>query len=135
MNNNKFIYNTINIINTLNTTGKKYRQVTHTLNNVITQYTDIMHTTHSHLGNNYLQLFTQYIMYIFNNYAYNYDALELINNVIKWYFKTLAFKYNLTKQKPNLPDYTIAEIQHIYNTLINEYDQKNDISFTSLLKT
>ena len=43
----------------------------------------------------------------------NYEALDFINNVITWYFKELAFKYKLTKIQPQLPDYTISEINDI----------------------
>jgi len=112
----------------LNTTGKKYRRITHTLNDIILSYTENMQNKNNYLGNAYIDKMNNSIQTIFTKIfeKQNYDALEFINNVINWYFKCLAVKYNLIKIPTGLegtpinglPDYTIAEIHEISKTLL-----------------
>jgi len=46
-----------------------------------------------------------------------YYILEFANNIIDWYFKCLAFKYNLIKIQPQIPDYIISEINDIAKSM------------------
>ena len=79
-----------------------------------------MKNKNSNLGSNYLDKMSINVETIFSKIIekQNYEALEFINNIIAWYFKYLAFKYNLIKIQPVLPDYTIAEINDICKSLI-----------------
>ena len=88
---------------------------------VASHYIENMKIKHTQLGSTYLDKMVANIETIFTkiNETQNYEALELINNVITWYFKCLAFKYNLIKIQPQLPDYIVSEINDIANSLIS----------------
>jgi hypothetical protein len=136
--NQDFASKVLTDINILSTTGKNYRRVNHKLDNIKANYIQNMKNKYSNLGTNYLDKMTSNIETIFCKIIekQNYDALEFINNVITWYFKCLAFKYNLIKIQPQipesqpyvigldgkptcgLPDYTIAEINDICKSLV-----------------
>jgi len=117
---NTFEKKVLELINILNTTGKNYRRVNHKLDKIIHNYIVNMKNKNNHLGNTYLDKMTSNIEIIFSKITekQNYDALEFVNNVITWYFKCLAFHYNLSKIQPQIPDYTIAEINEICKSLL-----------------
>jgi hypothetical protein len=119
-------------INLLNTTGKNYRRTNHKLDQIVKYYIDTMQLKYNHIGTNYTTkmttnintIFTKLIEYCINtnkneknNTELTYDTLEFANNIIDWYFKCLAFKYNLTKIQPQLPDYIISEINDIAKSM------------------
>ena len=114
-----FSTNVLTKITTLSTTGRSYRRVKHSINDVVQGYIASMKIAHNSLGNAYLSILENDIQTIFSKILAknNYEALEFCNNVIDWYFKCLAFKYNLTKNVPKLPDYIIAEIRDIAKSL------------------
>ena len=82
-----------------------------------------MQNKYNHIGTNYVNKMTTNIQTIFtkifekNKTELTYDTLEFVNNIIDWYFKCLAFKYNLTKIQPQLPDYIISEINDIAKSM------------------
>ena len=133
MSNNKtFAEKVLEKINLLNTTGKNYRRVNHKLVDIIQYYIENMQNKYNHIGTNYVNKMTTNIQTIFtklieycintnknekNNTELTYDTLEFANNIIDWYFKCLAFKYNLTKIQPQLPDYIISEINDIAKSM------------------
>jgi hypothetical protein len=131
-------------INLLHTTGKNYRRTNHKLDQIVKYYIDTMQHKYTHIGTNYTTKMTANIITIFNklieyccennvtknNVTENnineniknktelsYDTLEFANNIIDWYFKCLAFKYNLTKIQPQIPDYIISEINDIAKSI------------------
>jgi hypothetical protein len=110
-------------INLLNTTGKNYRRVNHKLLDIIQYYIEHMQKKYNHIGTNYVNKMTTNIQTIFtkifekNKTELTYDTLEFANNIIDWYFKCLAFKYNLIKIQPQLPDYIISEINDIAKSM------------------
>lgn len=116
---NDFTNKVLEKLNILTTTGRNYRRINHKLDNVITNYIATMKIKHNNLGTTYLTKMETDIQFIFTKIMekQNYDALEYCNNVIDWYFKCLAFKYNLIKSPPNLPDYIISEIHDIAKSM------------------
>lgn len=106
-------------INTLKTTGKSYRRKIHTYDMIYKIYLEAMLIKIANLGEKYQGQLSEYVEYIFQNISETspYDAFQFLHDVIKWYFSKLAFKYNLTKKEPSLPDYMIAEIRDIYNNM------------------
>ena len=118
--NQDFATKVLTNINILSTTGKNYRRVNHKLDNIKADYIQNMKNKFSNLGTNYLDTMSSNIETIFCKIIekQNYDSLEFINNIITWYFKCLAFKYNLIKIQPQNPDYTIAEINDICKSLV-----------------
>ena len=124
MSNNKtFAEKVLDKINLLNTTGKNYRRTNHKLDQIVKYYIENMQNKYNHIGTNYVNKMTTNIQTIFtkifekNKTELTYDTLEFVNNIIDWYFKCLAFKYNLTKIQPQLPDYIISEINDIAKSM------------------
>jgi hypothetical protein len=130
--NQTFAEKVLDKINLLNTTGKNYRRVNHKLVDIIQYYIENMQNKYNHIGTNYVNKMTTNIQTIFtklieycintnknekNNTELTYDTLEFANNIIDWYFKCLAFKYNLIKIQPQLPDYIISEINDIAKSM------------------
>ena len=135
--NEDFAKKVLEKITMLSTTGKNYRRINHKLDNIKADYIQNMKNKYSNMGTNYLDKMSSNIETIFCKIIQkqNYEALEFINNVVTWYFKCLAFKYNLIKIQPTstesqphvigldgkptcgLPDYTIAEINDICKSL------------------
>jgi hypothetical protein len=109
---NKFKTNAIERLAKLQSGGISYRRVVHKLDNVLTKYILDMNEKHKQLGNRNLELMSIAVNSIFINVTITskYDVIEYVHNVMDWYFKCLAFKYNLIKNQPKLPDYIIAEI-------------------------
>jgi hypothetical protein len=121
--NQTFAEKVLDKINLLNTTGKNYRRVNHKLLDIIQYYIEHMQKKYNHIGTNYVNKMTTNIQTIFtkifekNKTELTYDTLEFVNNIIDWYFKCLAFKYNLTKIQPQIPDYIISEINDIAKSM------------------
>jgi len=121
--NQTFAEKVLEKINLLNTTGKNYRRVNHKLLDIIQYYIEHMQKKYNHIGTNYVNKMTTNIQTIFtkifekNKTELTYDTLEFVNNIIDWYFKCLAFKYNLTKIQPQIPDYIISEINDIAKSM------------------
>lgn len=121
--NQTFAEKVLDKINLLNTTGKNYRRVNHKLVDIIQYYIENMQNKYNHIGTNYVNKMTTNIQTIFtkifekNKTELTYDTLEFANNIIDWYFKCLAFKYNLTKIQPQIPDYIISEINDIAKSM------------------
>jgi hypothetical protein len=121
--NQTFAEKVLDKINLLNTTGKNYRRVNHKLVDIIQYYIENMQNKYNHIGTNYVNKMTTNIQTIFtkifekNKTELTYDTLEFANNIIDWYFKCLAFKYNLIKIQPQLPDYIISEINDIAKSM------------------
>jgi len=121
--NQTFAEKVLDKINLLNTTGKNYRRVNHKLVDIIQYYIENMQNKYNHIGTNYVNKMTTNIQTIFtkifekNKTELTYDTLEFVNNIIDWYFKCLAFKYNLIKIQPQLPDYIISEINDIAKSM------------------
>jgi len=130
--NQTFAEKVLEKINLLNTTGKNYRRVNHKLVDIIQYYIENMQNKYNHIGTNYVNKMTTNIQTIFtklieycintnknekNNTELTYDTLEFANNIIDWYFKCLAFKYNLIKIQPQIPDYIISEINDIAKSM------------------
>ncbi len=130
--NQTFAEKVLDKINLLNTTGKNYRRTNHKLDQIVKYYIENMQNKYNHIGTNYVNKMTTNIQTIFtklieycintnknekNNTELTYDTLEFANNIIDWYFKCLAFKYNLTKIQPQLPDYIISEINDIAKSM------------------
>jgi len=119
---NKFKTNAMERLAKLQSGGISYRRVVHKLDNVLTKYILDMNEKHKQLGNRNLELMSIAVKSIFQNVTITsqYDVIEYVHNVMDWYFKCLAFKYNLIKNQPKLPDYIIAEIcdlaKHCTNT-------------------
>ena len=122
-NNITFAEKVLDKINLLNTTGKNYRRTNHKLDQIVKYYIENMQNKYNHIGTNYVNKMTTNIQTIFtkifekNKTELTYDTLEFVNNIIDWYFKCLAFKYNLTKIQPQLPDYIISEINDIAKSM------------------
>jgi hypothetical protein len=116
---NDFTTKVLEKLNILTTTGRNYRRINHKLDNVITNYIATMKIKHNNLGNTYLNNLETDIQFIFTKIIekQNYDALEYCNNIIDWYFNSLAYQYNLIKLQPTLPDYIIPEIRDIAKSL------------------
>jgi hypothetical protein len=124
MSNNKtFADKVLEKIIMLNTTGKNYRRTNHKLDQIVKYYIETMQHKYTHIGSNYTSKMTTNIQIIFTKIfekdktELTYDTLEFVNNIIDWYFKCLAFKYNLTKIQPQIPDYIISEINDIANSI------------------
>ena len=102
-------------INTLKTSGRIYRRRIHTYQSIHDKYLIEVVKQNQHLGANYQAKLQEYIKNIFANIhpAASYDAFQYINDVITWYFKSLAFFYKLTKKEPGMPDYILSEIKDI----------------------
>ena len=119
---NKFKTNAMERLAKLQSGGISYRRVVHKLDNVLTKYILDMNEKNKQLGNRNLELMSIAVKSIFLNVTISsqYDVIEYVHNVMDWYFKCLAFKYNLIKKQPNLPDFTIPEIldlaKHCPNT-------------------
>jgi hypothetical protein len=119
---NKFKTNAMDRLSKLQTGGISYRRIVHKLDNVLTKYILDMIEKNKQLGNRNLELMSIAVKSIFLNVTISsqYDVIEYVHNVMEWYFKCLAFKYNLIKNQPNLPDFTIPEIldlaKHCPNT-------------------
>lgn len=103
------------IITTLKTSGRVYRRRIHTYQSIQDKYLIEVVKQNQHLGANYQAKLQEYIKNIFTNIhpAASYDAFQYINDVITWYFKSLAFFYKLTKKEPGMPDYILSEIKDI----------------------
>ena len=121
--NQTFAEKVLEKINLLNTTGKNYRRTNHKLDQIVKYYIEHMQKKYNHIGTNYVNKMTTNIQTIFtkifekNKTELTYDTLEFVNNIIDWYFKCLAFKYNLTKIQPQIPDYIISEINDIAKSM------------------
>ena len=119
---NKFKTNAMERLAKLQSGGISYRRVVHKLDIVLSKYILDMNEKHKQLGNRNLELMSIAVKSIFLNVTISsqYDVIEYVHNVMDWYFKCLAFKYNLIKKQPNLPDFTIPEIldlaKHCPNT-------------------
>jgi hypothetical protein len=100
-------------INILNCTGLLYRKKVYRMVNIIDYYKTIMIMKYSKLGKYYLDDMEKNINKIFMNVSSDssYEIIEFVNLVIKYYFKCVAFKYNLTKDEPQVPDYILSEIK------------------------
>ena len=111
----KFTNEVLDRVKLLSCTGQLYRRKVHKLDNIIKTYIHNMSQINSSLGQSYLDKMSKDVLDIFSNLHYNtpYDNIEFINSVINYYFKLLAFQYNLTKRNPQLPDYTLAEIKEM----------------------
>lgn len=109
---NKFKNNTLERLNKLKSNGISYRRIIHKMDNVLAKYILDMNEKNKQLGNRNLELMSIAVNSIFSNITISssYDVIEYVHNVMEWYFKCLAFKYNLTKIQPKLPDYIIPEI-------------------------
>jgi hypothetical protein len=103
------------IITTLKTSGRVYRRRIHTYQSIQDKYLIEVVKQNQHLGENYLSKLREYITNIFTNinHTASYDAFQYVNDVITWYFKSLAFFYKLTKKEPGMPDYILSEIKDI----------------------
>ena len=103
------------LITTLKTSGRVYRRRIHTYQSVQNKYLIEVVKQNQHLGENYQAKLREYIINIFTNIhpAAPYDAFQYVNDVITWYFKTMAFFYNLTKKEAIMPDYILSEIKDI----------------------
>ena len=121
--NQTFAEKVLDKINLLNTTGKNYRRTNHKLDQIVKYYIEHMQNKYNHIGTNYVNKMNTNIQTIFtkifekNKTELTYDTLEFANNIIDWYFKCLAFKYNLTKIQPQIPDYIISEINDIAKSM------------------
>jgi len=130
--NQTFAEKVLDKINLLNTTGKNYRRTNHKLDQIVKYYIENMQNKYNHIGTNYVNKMTTNIQTIFtklieycintnknekNKTELTYDTLEFANNIIDWYFKCLAFKYNLIKIQPQIPDYIISEINDIAKSM------------------
>ena len=109
---NKFKTATMERLEKLQNGGISYRRIIHKIDNVLTKYILEMNDKNKHLGNRNLELMSTAVKNIFLNVniTCQYDVIEYVHNVMDWYFKGLAFKYNLIKKEPTLPDFTIPEI-------------------------
>ena len=105
----------LNNIYKLQAEGQIYRRKKHTIDMILHKYTLAMQNKYTLLGNTILQHMTKHIQTIFEtiNDNSNFEVLEFLNNVIKWYFKLLATRQN-AKEQITLPDYTVPEIKDIY---------------------
>jgi len=101
--------------NILATIGKSYRRKIYKLNDITELYITNMGCKFINFGATYIKNMSSNVETICNNVSRDssYDTLDFINSIIEYFFKTLAYKYKLTKKIPNLPDYTIAEIKEI----------------------
>ena len=101
--------------NILATIGKSYRRKIYKLNDITELYINDMTTKFINMGSTYIKNMSTNVELICNNVSRDssYDTLDFVNSIIDYFFKTLAYKYKLTKKIPNLPDYTIAEIKEI----------------------
>jgi hypothetical protein len=103
--------------------GQLYRRKKHTLDMIIAKYTDTMQTKHTLLGSNILEKMRGHIHTIFGSVSdsSNYEVLEYVNNVVRWYFKLLGNRKNANGEitPVTLPDYTIPEIKEIHSSIEN----------------
>ena len=111
----KFADNVLEKRNILATIGKSYRRKIYKLNDITELYINDMTTKFINMGSTYIKNMSTNVELICNNVSRDssYDTLDFVNSIIDYFFKTLAYKYKLTKKIPNLPDYTIAEIKEI----------------------
>ena len=111
----------IDIIANLKGQGQLYRRKKHTLDMIIAKYTQAMQTKHTLLGATILERMRDHIHTIFGSVSEssNYEVLEYVNNVVRWYFKLLGTRKTANGEiKPIvLPDYTIPEIKEIYSSI------------------
>ncbi len=113
----------LDAFNILQLEGHLFRRRKHTLEMILTEYIKQMHSKYTSLGSNILQRLQEHIINIFKNINpnSNYETLEYINSVIKWYFKNLTIRRDKTSKQvivTNLPDYTIPEIKEIHDNMI-----------------
>ena len=103
--------------------GQLYRRKKHTLDMIIAKYTLAMQTKHTLLGATILERMRDHIHAIFGSVSEssNYEVLEYVNNVVRWYFKILGTRKTSNGEiKPvTLPDYTIPEIKEIHSSIGN----------------
>ena len=111
----KFADEVVEKRNILATIGKSYRRKIYKLNDITELYITNMGAKFINMGASYIKNMSTNIEIICNNVSKDssYDTLDFVNSIIDYFFKTLAYKYKLTKKIPNLPDYTIAEIKEI----------------------
>jgi hypothetical protein len=119
----KFRKTILDTFNILQHDGHLFRRRKHTLEMILTEYIKKMHSKYTSLGSNILQRLQEHIINIFKNINpnSNYETLEYINNVIKWYFKSLTIHRNKTSKEViivSLPDYTIPEIKELHDNMI-----------------
>ena len=107
----KVMYN----VELLLSTGKIYRRKVYMISDVIDFYVKNMKIKFSNMGEKYITDMIKNINIIINNVSRysKYDVLEYVNSIIQYFFKNLAFKFNLTKKEPLLPDYTLPEINDL----------------------
>ena len=111
----------LDTITNLKGDGTLYRRKKHTLEMIITKYTHAMQTKHTLLGTTILERMNGHINAIFNSVSdsSNYEVLEYVINIIRWYFKALGIRKNATGETKEitLPDYTIPEIKEIHSSI------------------
>lgn len=113
------IHQSLSVINTLRTTGKSYRRKLHFLQDIQAKYLEAAISKNIHILPNYIPKLTTYLTTIFTHISETspYDAHQFIQDIINWYFKSLAYQYKITKKEPTLPDYILAEIKDIANSI------------------
>jgi hypothetical protein len=112
---------TLDTISNLKGEGQLYRRKKHTLDMILSKYTHAMQMKHTLLGNTILNRMQNHITEIFNsiNETSNYEVLEYVNNIVKWYFKLLGVRKTITGETKHItiPDYTIPEIKEIHDSI------------------
>ena len=105
----------MNNIDILSSTGKIYRRKAYMITDIIDFYVKNMKIKFSNMGEKYITDMIKHINTIINNVSRysKYDVLEYVDSIIQYFFKSLAFKFNLTKKEPSLPDYTLPEIKDL----------------------
>lgn len=110
-------------ITNLQGAGQLYRRRRHTLEMVMLEYTHKMQTKYTIFGSTILERFSNHVQTIFQLKDYSsisYELLDFIQNVIKWYFKSLTVRRDKATGQvihSALPDYTIPEIQELFYTI------------------
>ena len=95
--------------------GKFYRRKLYKLCDIIDFYVTDMKIKNANMGEQYITDMIKNIKTIVSNVSRysNYDVLEFIDLVIQYFFKSLAYKFKLTKKVTVLPDYTLPEIAEL----------------------
>lgn len=99
----------------LTSPGKFYRRKIYKINDIKDYYINDLKNKYSNMGEKYITDMIKNIDTIINNVSRysKYDVLEFIDSMIQYFFKSLAFKFKLTKKEPAIPDYTLPEISDL----------------------
>lgn len=121
--NNEFRKQVLEVVANLKHPGQFLNKKLHTLEHIQNTYLTHITTKHAMLGTTILDKMHFQVKHIFNNTSNTtqYEVLDFINNVIKWYFKILIKRSNKTTLEAipiSLPDYTIPEIKELYETTL-----------------